>query len=113
MMAMGAKAIREPRNLRLPADVWAVLEHFKTEEVLENLSEQGERNFQTELLEALRESITDNDLRPLQETLESWYRTLVVLRDPTFGPKFEWAQQNPPDPKLGRDPKELRKELGL
>ena len=112
-MAMKAGAIRQPGDMKLPDDVWAVLEHFKTEEVWDNLSPQGERDFQTEVLEALRVSIAGNDLRPLQETLESWYRTLIVLKDPSFGPKFEWATKNPPDPKAGRSLKDFRKSLGL
>lgn len=112
-MAMGAKAIREPKNLRLPDDVWAVLEHFKTDEVVANLSGKSARDFQIEVLEAVRESIANNDLRPLQQALESWYRTVVVLKDPGFGPKLEWALQNPPDPKVRQDLKELKKEIGL
>jgi hypothetical protein len=114
VMAMGAKkAIREPKNLRLPDDVWAVLEHFKPGEVEANLTGQRARDFQTEMLEALRESIANNDLRPLQKSLESWYRTVVVLKDPSFGAKLDWALKNPPDPKVRRDLKELKREIGL
>jgi hypothetical protein len=111
---MGAEAIRQPRDLSLPGDIWPVLEqHFKTDEVLANLSPQGEQLFRTEVLEAIRKSITSNDLRPIQEVLEAWYRTLVLIKDPAFSKKVQWALDNPPKREAGRDAKDFRREIGL
>ncbi len=108
------QAIRQPRDLTLPSEIWPMLkDHFKTDEVRQHLNPKGARIFQLEVLEALHQSIDTNDLRPVQEVLEAWYRTLIVLKDPGFARSYNWALKHPPNKKSGRDVKHLRHELGF
>ena len=85
-------AIREPRDLELPAEEEALLGAIqqllhgdsKFSEFAQMLTDKGVREFAGELVAALVQAKHDNDLRPVQEVIESWYRTSLFIKEPGF-----------------------------
>lgn len=104
MEAADTRPISRPRDLDLPPEVFDVL--------LESLTEQGRANFERQLLEALRLAQKRNNLRPVREVLESWYRTLVVRQHPDYQASLAAARQEPYREGEGETVDELMRELG-
>lgn len=85
-------AIRQPRDLELPADEEALLAAIqqllhgdsKFSEFAQMLTDKGVRAFAGELVSALVQAKRENDLRPVQDVIEAWYRTSLFIRDPGF-----------------------------
>jgi hypothetical protein len=48
------------------------------------LTEAGAQAFSRELVAALVRAKAEDDLRPLLQVVEAWYRTLVLVRDPGY-----------------------------
>jgi Family of unknown function (DUF6247) len=80
------KPINRPADLDLSPEVFDVL--FKA------LTEHGRANFDRDLLRAIQQAQQRNNLRPVREVLEAWYRTLVVRQHPDYEGSLEWARQN-------------------
>lgn len=68
-------ALVAPSQLRLPMPE-------QMNAVLPHLSPDGTSAFLSEVLAALQEAQTNNDLRPVQEVVEAWYRTLLLRQHP-------------------------------
>lgn len=86
---MTASALREPSELYAPDEI--------TEDMLEivaqNLTPKGWASFTSDLSKALAESRTSNDLRPLNVTIEAWYRTFIFMGRRQF---HEACKSEPP-----------------
>jgi len=81
-----ADAISSPRDLDLSHEQFAVL--------LNALNEQGRENFTRDLIKALETAQAKNNLRPVKEVLEAWYRTLTVRRHPDYQRNLAWARES-------------------
>jgi hypothetical protein len=81
-MSPPAEPITEPRQLTLPP---------AAQEVLANLGEDEQREFISELLEALELAHQQNDLRPARDVIVAWYRTLIVASQADYEKKWDEA----------------------
>ena len=79
------KPISNPRDLDLPPEVFDVL--------LSALTEEGRANFERDLLRAIQQAQQRNNLRPVREVLEAWYRTLIVRKHPHYEENLVWARR--------------------
>lgn len=79
------RPISHPKDLDLPPEVFDVL--------LKALTEKGRANFERDLLRAIQEAQQRNNLRPVREVLEAWYRTLVVRQHPDYEGNLAWARR--------------------
>ncbi len=82
--AAHAEAISNPKDLDLPPEVFGVL--------LDALTEQGQASFTRELVEAIATAQRKNNLRPVHDVLEAWYRTLVVRQHDDYRAAMTWAR---------------------
>jgi hypothetical protein len=82
MGVLGAEKITSPRQLELPPEAG---------EVLNELTESGRQRFIAEILDALQASRKANDLRPVQDVIVAWYRSMLAVRSPTYEAGIEWA----------------------
>lgn len=53
-------------------------------QVFSELNARGASRFSQEIVAALIESRQKSDLRPLQDAVEAWYRSLLFIRDQHF-----------------------------
>jgi hypothetical protein len=106
MSSMPAQKITHPAELRLPAHMERVSEVFAS------LTPDGRTQFISEFVEALFEARQTDNLRPLQDVVEGWYRTLVASRSPDYEAAVTWASEHEPatDELLGLQ--QLRERLG-
>lgn len=87
-----ASAIRQPRDLQFPADEASLIDAIRSvlhgdskfQEFSQMLTDKGVREFAGELVEAVIQAKHANDLRPIQDVIEAWYRTSLFIRDPGF-----------------------------
>jgi hypothetical protein len=104
---MLADPIREPESIELPDEV---------EEVFAALTDSGAKEFSGQLVAALRETVTRGDFRPVQDVIDSWYRSLLFHRQTSLVEEQEiqedvdriLASEEP-----GMSLEELRKDLKL
>jgi Family of unknown function (DUF6247) len=82
MGSMQAEKITSPRELSLPPQAG---------EVLSELTEAGRQRFIAEILEALQASSRTNDLRPVQDVVLAWYRSMRAVQSPTYEAGVQWA----------------------
>jgi hypothetical protein len=102
MEAADARPISSPRDLNLPPEVFDVL--------LKALTDEGRANFERDLLRAIQRAQKRNNLRPVREVLEAWYRTLIVRQHPDYQESLAWARQS--EDLDGKTVDELTQELG-
>ncbi len=102
MKAADAKPISSPKDLDLPPEVFDVL--------LSALTDEGRANFERDLLQAIQRAQKRNNLRPVREVLEAWYRTLLVRRHPDYQESLAWARQS--EDRDGMTVDEVMQELG-
>ncbi len=57
------------------------------------LTDAGARAFSNELVAALVRAKAQDDLRPLLEVVEAWYRTLVLIQDPGYAANIQAAKR--------------------
>jgi len=81
-----AQAISSPRDLDLSHEQFKVL--------LDALNEEGRENFTSDLVKAIEAAQARNNLRPVKEVLEAWYRTLVVRQHPDYQRNLKWARES-------------------
>ena len=86
MKAVNVRPISSPSDLDLPPEVFDVL--------LNALTDEGRANFERDLLHAIQRAQERNNLRPVREVLESWYRTLVVRQHPDYEESMAWARNS-------------------
>jgi hypothetical protein len=77
-----AEKITSPGQLELPP---------QASEVFAELQEPGRQMFVLEIVDALQKSRRANDLRPVQDVVLTWYRTLTAKQSPRFEASVEWA----------------------
>lgn len=97
-----AEEIRSPADLDLPP---------QAHEVFQNLSPYGREVFIGELFEALDESARKDNLRPLKDTIEAWYRTLIVRQDPNYEDNMKRAARSHPRKGISLD--EVKGRIGV
>jgi hypothetical protein len=106
MSSSSAERITHPAELRLPPRL------ERANEVFANLTPAGRASFISEFLQALYESRSTDNLRPLQDVVEAWYRTLVARSSPEYKAGVEWARKNDPSADDLLDAQELIERLG-
>ncbi len=106
---MTHEPIRDPGELQLP----------EADEVLDSLTADGAKEFSAEMLAAIRKLKETRDFRPLQDTIDAWYKSLqfhrqmspqdyTAMREDTAA--IEERIQNDDE---GQSFEELREELRL
>ena len=85
----------------------------RANEVFASLTARGRAKFISEFVEALYEARSTDNLRPLQDVVEAWYRTLVARRSPDYEAGIAWAREHEPSPDDLVDVQELRERLGI
>lgn len=93
-------ALVAPSQLRLPMPE-------QMNAVLPHLSPEGTSAFLHEVLTALQAAQANNDLRPVQEVVEAWFRTLLLRQHPEHPEAIHRSTSG--EPLLSAD--ELRAEL--
>jgi len=101
MSALPAPVL-EPANLDLPLPA-------QLEAVRPALSENGAKLFLEQLLDAIAQAKETNDLRPVQEVIEAWYRSLLFVQ----APGHEEAMNAAPDEGKGLTHDEVKARLGI
>lgn len=97
--------IREPADLELPPEVGRVLE---------SLTSPGRAQFIQEVTAAIVQGQRDNNLRPLQDVILAWYRTLLARQSTTFQRNVRWAREHPAsDPDEATTPEQYREWLDV
>jgi hypothetical protein len=84
----------------------------RVSEVFASLTPDGQTQFISEFVEALFEARQTDNLRPLQDVVEAWYRTLVASRSPEYEAAVAWAAEDEPAAKDLLDLQQLRERLG-
>ena len=97
-----ASPIRAPKKMELPPEVSAVLG---------NLTDEGRQDFVTELLTAFTAAQETNDLRPVVDVIDAWYRTLLVREHPRYDEMMERVGTQPPKEHVTLE--DLRSRLGV
>lgn len=101
-----SEAIREPRYLELPPEADRAYE-----ELSPYLTNEGREAFLRELIHALVVSHAENNLRPVQDVIAAWYRTLLLRSDPNYEENIKRARRS--RPRRGVPLEEVRKRFGL
>jgi hypothetical protein len=73
-------------------------------------SEQQLEEFATEWRACFEKAIADDDLRPVSNVIEAWWRSLLARRDPRHGTAVKQATREQPGETVGLS--ELLSELG-
>jgi hypothetical protein len=106
MSSSPAKKITHPAELWLPARL------DRASEIFASLTPDGKTQFISEFVTALYEARKTDNLRPLQDVVEGWYRTLVANRSPEYEAGIAWASEHEPSSDELLDLPELRERLG-
>jgi hypothetical protein len=96
-----------------PAQLWLPPRLERANEVFASLSPSGRARFISEFVQALYEARSTDNLRPLQDVVETWYRTLVARRSPDYEAGIAWAREHEPSRDDLVDVQELRGRMGI
>jgi len=96
-----------------PAELWLPSRLERADEVFASLSPSGRTRFISEFVQALYEARSTDNLRPLQDVVETWYRTLVARRSLGYEAGIAWAREHEPSPDDLVDVQELRGRMGI
>jgi hypothetical protein len=107
MSSSSAERITHPSELWLPSRL------ERANEVFASLTPSGRARFISEFVEALYVARSTDNLRPLQDVVEKWYRTLVARRSPDYEAGIAWAREHEPSPDDLVDVQELRERMGI
>ncbi len=66
-----------------------------------------------EMLEAIESAHADGNLRPLQDVIHAWYRTLLFVRDPGYDEAVNQARQISVKSEKTYSAEELSEALGV
>lgn len=83
-MAIAPERIERATDFQLP-------EERMLEEVFGALSEEGAKEFSGEIVRAIGIARSTGDLRPVQNVLLAWFRTLRFVRKPGFAESLAQA----------------------
>lgn len=100
------------KKITHPAELWLPARLDRASEVFASLTPDGRTQFISEFVGALYEARRTDNLRPLQDVVEGWYRTLVASRSPDYQAGVAWARDHEPSPDDLLDLQELRERLG-
>jgi hypothetical protein len=64
-------------------------------DVLDKLGSKDRGRCARELFQAVKAAQDADDLRPVTEVIEAWYRTLLVREHPRYGEMMEHASRKP------------------
>lgn len=92
--------IRAPEDLDLPPEA---------HEVFKRVTAIGAENFSREIVDALLKAQRKGNLRYVQDVVEAWYRTLVLIDAETHEEAVAWADAE--TSKVGFSVEELRDQL--
>jgi hypothetical protein len=101
-----AEKITHPSQLELPARL------DRVNKVFASLDARGRARFIGEFMQALYDARSTDNLRPLQDVVEAWYRTLVARGSPDYEAGIAWARGHKPSPDEALNVEELRARLG-
>jgi hypothetical protein len=79
--------------------------------VLGDLTDEGRMQFVGELLEAIAAAQQTDDLRPVVDVIDAWYRTLTVRAHPRYEEVVDRVTTQPPKEHATLD--DVRSRLGL
>jgi Family of unknown function (DUF6247) len=96
-----------------PAELWLPARLERAAEVFASLDARSQAQFISEFLQALYEARRTDNLRPLQDVIEAWYRTLVARRSPDYEAAIAWAREHEPSPDDLMDAQQLRERMGI
>lgn len=99
---MRSNSTRRPSDLRLPPHLG---------EVMARLSGDGARRFTLEMVSALELAERENDLQPVRDVIEAWYRTVLVTADPAYAGNIGAALRS--RPRRGQSVDQLRRRYGF
>lgn len=102
MQQATAEVIRHPEDLHLPPEAVEVFRH---------LSKEGSAIFSQEIVQAVIDSQRKGNLRPLEELIEAWYRTLLLRQDPSYAKNKTSARRS--RPRKGQTIEQIRERLGV
>lgn len=105
-MSVAAVAISRPKDLEIPPEA---RQTFR--DIFPHLTDEGKEHLVNEIMEAVERAQQENNLRPLQETIEAWYNTMIVMGDKGFGPNLKRARRS--RPKSGFTVQQLRTRFGV
>lgn len=103
----GAAKVEQARDLHLPEP------DEQVEEVFQWLTPEGAQRFSWEVLSAVVKAKRTNDLRSLEHVIESWYRTLLFMRDPDFPGRAAEAVADPGSPDDTLTVEQVQRALGV
>lgn len=98
-----AVAIRQPADVKLPADVKQILEAMHT------LTTAEKEQLARELVEAVGSVRARDDFSPVVDILDWWFRTALLRQQPDWPALREELEQQ--SPREGHSVEELRREL--
>lgn len=98
--------VRVPVDLELPAP-------DQVAAVMARLTPEGAIQFVGELMAALEAARTQNDLRPVQEVAEAWYRSLLFVNKYDGAEPLVAAVTKSLDDEPIKDAADLKSRLGL
>lgn len=104
MTAMPAEKLTDPRQLY---SVPRLDEEFAME-VASNLNPREWATFMKDVLDSVRQSHAEGDLRILNDTLEAWVRTFLFMGRPEFQDRWKEMQGSTEDPLTVEDLKARR-----
>jgi hypothetical protein len=96
-----------------PAQLWLPARLERANELFASLTPSGQAQFISEFVQALYEARRTDNLRPLQDVVEAWYRTLVARRSPDYEAGIAWARDHEPSSDDLVDVQELRERMGI
>ena len=99
-------AISRPKDLEMPPEARQVFN-----DLFPHLTEDGKQDLVNDVMEAVERAQRENNLRPLQETIEAWYHTLIVMNDEGFDASLKRARRS--RPKSGLTVQQLRTRFGV
>ena len=100
--ALRPGGIRAAAELRLPPRMAQVLGQLKPEPA---------RRFIAELAESLEMAEEANDLGPVRDVVEAWYRTVLIAADPRYNLNLAAAGRS--RPRTGLSVEQVRRRYGL
>jgi hypothetical protein len=75
------------------------------------LTADASRRFMLEMLSALEAAEREDDLQPVRDVIEAWYRTVLITADPAYVANIEAAVRS--RPRRGQTVAELRRRYGF
>ncbi len=102
LSGLRAAKLRSAQDLNLPPEM---------DGVLGRLGPDDTARFSREIVAAIAASEQTNDLRPVRDVIEAWYRTVLVTSDGAY--RASMAAAVKARPRRGESADDLRRRFGL